>query len=251
MSNFISVRLPFILYLVITAFIMGGCSTNSVISDVPSVDAENNSGIGIEVKTVGQLTWINNPLPVSIVYFSKVCNSGEKCDHDLYTSNYAKDGRLYFLNVPTGDYEAVAASTIFGNGDSKNVYVVYFPEKIIKQSRVSVVKGGLAYAGSYLLTLANNICLGEADEAQIYYAEIIEPGTNKCGVLKMIAGKTYEKAKKGEMQYLPGVGFILTGSNITHFRGIIKDATRDRASEDKFISKARDDLSRGGWLLQP
>lgn len=224
------------------------------IVEVPKVDAAYASGIGIEVKTIGGLSWWSDtPKEVGTVYFAKTCETKAEtaeCDNNLYPSNYAKEGRLYFLNVPPGDYEAVAASTVVGSGNDQSSCFTYFPVEMTRQSRVSISKGKLSYAGTYVLTMSRGICPNEADEAQVFYAEKIEPGTAKCGLVKEIIGKISDKIRKGDFFVMLGQVYT-TGGYTYHYRGSIKEAIHDQAHEDDFLAKAKADLSSGGWLLQP
>lgn len=238
------------LLVVIPLLLLGGCAETPRIVEVPKVDAADASGIGIEVKTIGGSSWSSAPKEVSAVYFAKVCETKADCDGSLYPSNYAKEGRLYFLNTAMGDYEAVAASTVLGSGKDQSSFFTYFPVEMVRQSRVSVSKGKLAYAGSYVLTMSRGVCPNEADETQVFYAEKIEPGTAKCGLVNEIVGKISDKMRKGDFFVMLGQVYT-TGGYTYHYRGSIKEAIHDQAHEDAFLAKARADLSSGGWHLQP
>lgn len=140
------------------------------------------------------------------------------------------------MNVPPGDYAAVAAfytkkavpAAPAQPGFSVSVsmgrtsYTTYFPNELVEQTRVSVGKGQLVFAGSYVVSTSTG--LSEADPIQLHYAEVIAPGAAKSGI-----------------------GHVFSFSGNYHYRGSIHESKRDDDAKSEFLLKAREDLAEGGW----
>jgi hypothetical protein len=167
-------------------------------------------------------------------------------------SNHSRDGRVYLLNVPPGDYVAVAAFTAkrppsapdygrlcttseIASAQACYEYYSYFPKDLIELTRVSVGRGQFAFAGSYVID--NTPGLGNADPVQLHYAEVIAPGVRNMGPGETIREAAVEALAK--RRDFPGHAF--------HYRGSVHEAGRDDNARSEFLVKARQDLTEGGW----
>jgi hypothetical protein len=243
-------ELRFLVLMLLTLVVAAGCAT---VPAVPNVESVDSSGIGIEV-------WLNFPhgfskRGASVVYFTRFGADQEGREETVYASNYQKDGRVYLLNVPPGDYVAVAAALVAHGSKPltdlsnlpKDIQFVYFPQELVNQTRVLVDKGQFAYAGSYVIDASYGICAGVADDIQIHYAERFEPGTSKCGI-KQLLGQTSRMVLKGNFVIVGGHIFS-TADVLTHYRGSIHDANWDEHNKIEFFRKAQGDLAEGGWRI--
>lgn len=206
-----------------------GCATPM---PVPKLEQQESSAVGMAVKTRAPLGWPTEE--PQVVFFVKLDGDRGIRQLSIMRSNYAKDGRIYLLNVPPGDYAAVAsfyaknpipaAPAQPGLSVSVSIgrtgYTTYFPEELVEQTRVSVGKGQFVFAGSYVVS--TSVGLTEADPIQLHYAEVIAPGIPKSGVGHMFSGDY-------------------------HYRGSIHESKRDDDAKSEFLMKAREDLAKGGW----
>jgi len=174
------------------------------------------------------------------VYFARRCTPPEPCDSNIYISNYAKDGRLYWLDAPPGEYVAVATS--FRQFADPNNYIVYFPEDVIQKTRVRVDKGSFNYLGDYTLDMFLGVCPDKADKSQLLYAELFAPNTPKCGFMNIIGSKLASTPVVfiGNQAYAAGGGDY-------HYRGTLRQFGRDSTLLHDFISSAGKDLEGKGW----
>jgi hypothetical protein len=70
-----------------------------------------------------------------------------------------------------------------------DLYIVYFPNEVIEASLVQAVPGGIAFAGSYVLSTSIGLCADTSEAVQLKYAEGIDPSLPKCGLVKSTLGK--------------------------------------------------------------
>jgi hypothetical protein len=199
---------------------------------IPKVEQPESSAVGIAVKTRAPFGWPTEE--PRVVFFVRVDNERDIRQPSILRSNYAKDGRVYLLNVPPGEYAAVASfyakkpipAAPVQPGFSVSVsmgrtgYTTYFPKELVEQTRVSVGKGQFVFAGSYVVS--TSVGLSEADQIQLHYAEVIAPGASKSGIGHMFSGDY-------------------------HYRGSIHEAKRDDNTKNEFLMKAKVDLAEGGW----
>ncbi len=229
--------LRFLIPVLFTLLIAAGCAT---VPAVPKAENKSSSGIGIAIRLIGLLK-----IPTydaDVVYFAKACADQERCEETVYASNYAKDGRVYWLNAPPGDYVAIAAS--FAVLNAPDTYITYFPKKLINLTRVNVEMGKFVYAGNYVFDTSIGVCPGDADETQVYYAERFEPGSPKCGLLK----PTLSKIAKLQVIFVGSHAFPI-GGHMYHYRGSIHEASRDDSHEKDFLMRAQGDIAEGGWRI--
>ena len=234
---------PLVLFLI--ALVLNGCSTAPVATSPRPQEAEEMSGsaIGIEIRVLGPVGYSSTD--ADTVYFIRRCNHHFNCDEKPYVSHYAKDGRVYLLNPPVGDYEAVATSfTRTGVLSEPNVYITYLSTDAVRQTLVSVGKGQLIFAGSYVIGTSLGVCPGKADETQLSFAAQFEPNTPKCGYLQRNSGQPVWK----DNLFVSGKADPASTA-FYHYSGAIKEMDRDRTSEIDFLEKARADLENIGWRL--
>jgi hypothetical protein len=209
-----------ILLALLFSLLLSGCATPL---PVPKLEQQETSGIGISVKIRTPIGWSTEE--PHVVYFIKLDDKGDIQQRTVIPSNYAKDGRVYLLNVAPGDYAAVAAwyskqmpsavpvqpgfSVSFNPAGAiaAGGWSTYFPKELIEQTRVSVGKGQFVFAGSYVL---NTSVFGKEDPLQAHYA--------------------YEVISRG-----------------VKWLGSIREAKYDDTARTEFLIKAREDLAEGGW----
>jgi hypothetical protein len=214
--------------------LIGGCAT----LPVPKLQQADSSGIGISLRIRAPIKWFSRE--PDTVYFVKTDADGGLRQIQLIRSNYAKEGRVYFLNLPPGSYAAVAAvfsqtqgpspvpvgppppgisvNVVVGGG--RTGYTTYFPKELIEQTLVTVRKGELVFMGHYVIDQSPG--LSEADPIQLHFAEVIAPGATKSGI-----------------------GHFF--SSDYHYRGSIHEARHDDETRSEFLARAREDLAAGGW----
>lgn len=219
------------------SLVTAGCAT---LPAVPKMEGQASAAVGIAVKVIGPLKFPT--YNADVVYFTKVCADRKQCDTTVYSSNYARDGRVYWLNAPPGNYAAIAAS--FSVLNAPDVYIVYFPQKLIDLAQVHPEAGKLVYAGDYVLGSSIGVCPGDADDVQLSYAEQFEPGSPKCGLFKSTMGKL----AKSQVVFVGAHAYPIGGYKY-HYRGAIHEANRDPAHEKNFLMSAREDLADGGWQI--
>lgn len=224
---------PYVLLTFLLA--LSACAT----TPAPIQANQDSSGIGLSVKVVNSMI-VPITYKADAVYFAKRCAPPESCDSTIYISNYAKDGRIYWLDVPPGEYVAVATS--FRQFADPNNYITYFPEEIIQKTVVRVEKGKFIYLGDYSFDMFLGICPDKADQSQVRYAELFAPNTAKCGFMNIVGSKLASTPVVfiGNQAYAAGGGDY-------HYRGTIRQFGRDNTLLNEFISNARKDLEGKGW----
>lgn len=221
--------------MLLAAGLVAGCATRAV---VPSPADADSAGTGIEVTLRGPLG-----LPTydaDVVHFARVDPETARVGTSLLSTSHTRAGRAYLLDVPPGEYVAVAATfSVLGAPDR---YVTYFPAALVDATRTRVVPGRLAYAGRYVVAMSIGVCAGEADEGQVRLAEVFEPGMPKCGLVESVLDKlSRTRVAPGGVAKPPAGGFTY------HYRGILVSTVRDDASETAFAKQAVRDLGDAGW----
>lgn len=208
----------------------------------PIQSKQESAGIGLSVRVINSMI-VPITYNADVVYFSKNCSPSESCDKNIYISNYAKDGRVYWLDAPPGEYVAVATS--FRQFTDPNNYITYFPEEIIQKTLVHVENGKFVYLGDYTFDMFLGVCPDKADASQLRYAELFSPGIAKCGFFKIIG----EKLASTPVIFIGNQAYAAGGGDF-HYRGVIRQANRENALMREFIAKARKDLEAKGWDSQ-
>lgn len=223
------ILLPFLLAL-------SACAASGT---VPIQSAAESAGVGVSVKVINSTI-----LPVTYnadaVYFSRYCAPSEPCDSNVYISSYAKDGRIYWLDAPPGEYVAVAAA--FRLFADPNTYITYFPDAIVRKTRMRVEKGVFVYLGDYKFEMFLGVCPDKADASQLHYAELFAPGVEKCGFFKIIGAKI----SSTPVIFIGNHAYAAGGGDF-HYRGEIRQAGQDDALMLEFVARARKDLQARGW----
>lgn len=214
--------------------LLSGCASAPT---VPVQARPESSGVGLSVKVISSMI-VPVTYKADVVYFVRHC--APLCDGNIYISNYAKEGRIYWLDAPPGEYVAVATS--FRLFADPNNYITYFPEEIIQKTRVRVEKGQFVYLGDFTLDMDLGLCPDKADASQLRYAEQFAPGTAKCGFLKIIG----EKFASTPMIFIGNQAYAAGGGDY-HYRGTIRLFERSDVLQSEFLAHARKDLQGKGW----
>lgn len=227
--------------IVLTALFLTGCV--SVSPQVPPPFEPDSAGLvmSLKVRVSGVATY-----RADIVYFVKSCpDSNERCDDSLLTSNYSKDGRIYLLNAEPGEYRAVAAAFESGLFGDNSLYFTYFPSSLVNDSATQVHPRHLAFAGSYLVAASLGVCPENAESDQLKYAELIEPGTPKCGFFKTLM----HRLGSGDYIFIGGKAYPV-GKQTFHYRGLGYEKSQTSEGVSDILESARDDLAGAGWEVQ-
>lgn len=120
--------------------------------------------------------------PALQVYFVRL---GDEVDmysaESVVPSDFSKKKQVYLLNAKPGRYVAVAAR-LEGPGTGLGMwgdYVVFFDRAMISRTEVEVTPGRIAFVGDLLVDL--KVKMSEADEAQLHYLQLVEPGAARKG----------------------------------------------------------------------
>lgn len=217
-------------------FLIAACSS---VPTVPHPDNEQASALGIFVKVrVSGLASYR----ADIVYFVRKCPANETCEEKLLPSDYAKDGRVYLLNVAPGEYRAVAAAFESGMLGDNSLYFAYFPESLRNNSAIIVRTPGFAYIGSYAVAATMGLCPDEAEPAQLKYAEMIEPETPKCGFWQPLL----HKLAKADLIFIGGKAYSV-GKQTFHYRATAYELTQSTDDVSTPVEQAQMDLGGAGW----
>lgn len=220
----------------LTRLLFVACAASVMAGAASAVDDANGAVVGISVRVRGPMSFPT--YDADTVYFVKRCEPGETCDERLHASSHATHGRAYWVDAEPGAYVAVAASfQVLGAPD---LYFVYFPSEVIEASLVQAVPGGIAFAGSYVLSTSIGLCADTAEPVQLKYAEQIDLGSPKCGLVKSTLGKLAE----GKYVIVGGKA-LPVGGYLYHYRGLAHTARRGADDEAKFLSQAPRDLADG------
>lgn len=220
----------------LAALFLTGCA--GVALSIPSPFDQGSAGlvINLKVRVSGIATY-----RADVVYFVKDCpNSSESCDR-LFSSNYAKDGRVYLLNAEPGEYRAVATAFESGMFGDSSLYFAYFPSQLSIDSATRVHPRHLADAGSYLLAASLGVCPESAEPDQLRYAALIEPGTPKCGFFNTLM----HKLGSADYIFIGGKAYSV-GKQTFHYRATAYEKQATDSPYD-FLEAARRDLAGTGW----
>ena len=178
-------------YSLVVYVLFGALATGCVTPvPVPKMEHQEASGIAISVKIKRPLGWPTDD--AQQVYFIKVDGNAGIHSSTVIQSNFEKDGMVYLLNADPGDYSAVAAwhvgtaaptaPTLPGFSITFNPaamgFTTYFPKDIVELTRVSVEKGQIACAGTYVLSTS---VFGDRDPTQSHYQSVISRGISWRG----------------------------------------------------------------------
>jgi hypothetical protein len=224
--------------LVFSALLITGCASITPLIPTP-IDSESAGlVIDLKVRVLGLATY-----RVDSVYFVKSCSDSDKtCNGYLITSNYAKEGRVYLLNAEPGEYRAVAVAFESGVFGDNSLYLTYLPSSLTNESAVQVLPRRLANAGSYLVSATSGVCPDSAESSQLKHAEMIEPGTPKCGIFKTLM----HKLGGGDYLIVGGKAYLV-GKQTYHYRGTTYEKQQDSKGMSSLLESAAADLVGTGW----
>lgn len=221
--------------------LLAGCASQPVPVPPPATPHSAGLGMALKVRVSGLASYRADG-----AFFVRRCaaDAGAACTERLVASNYGKDGRLYLLNAEPGEYRAVAAAFRSGAPGDRSLYFAYFPAAMREAATVRVDPGQLAYAGSYRLAASIGLCPGQAEPAQLQYAEMLEPGTPKCGFFKTLL----HQLATGDYLFIGGTAYPV-GTQTFHYRGASFEKSTEPAEAREFRNAARRDLGGAGWVI--
>lgn len=213
------------------AIILGGCVTTQ---PIPEVSQSQSSGFGIDITLKAPIgLFTNKP---DQVYFARIDGEDGLLQQHIVRSNYAKDGRAYFLNARPGTYVAVGAffsrtmmagppqpglSITLGGG--KSGYTTYFQKEFVEQTKVTVREDEFVFMGRYVVDQSAG--LEGADAVQAHYKNVIAPGAT-TSIFGMALG--------GDL----------------HYRGTVAERKSDDQARNDFFRNAKEDLSGSAWAAR-
>lgn len=158
---------------------------------LPAPDSEKG---GIAVTVRGRFP-LGQKSPAVQVYFVRL---GEGVDmysaESVVPSDFSKKKQVYLLNVKPGRYVAVAAR-LQSLGTLVGDYVVFFDRAMIPRTEIEVAPGRIAFMGDLFVDL--KVKLSEADEAQMHYLRLVEPGAARMGFT--LRALSHEYMYRGEL----------------------------------------------------
>lgn len=192
-----------------------GCAT---VPTVPTPSDSRRAGIGISITIRAPAAIFT--VSAARIYFVRVEGGPDTyLQENLLVSNYAHGGYVYLLDIPPGRYVAVAAGSPSSATGQRGESVTVFARDVIKLTDTTVAPGSVTFAGEYVLDTAGG--LKAADDAQLHYLSLFEPGARTISPI-MRSGKFY-------------------------YAGSLRESKRDPDSQRRFLSKALEDLESGGW----
>lgn len=213
------------------------CACATPTAGLPSGPSEALAGIAIAVRFHPPLGPTHD---AETVYFVPLDSAGQSIDARLIESNWASDGYVYLLNVPPGQYVAVAgAFKIMGS-----TYVTYFSKALSESTRTEARTNNITFSGRYLVSSKIGVCTEAADEVQNRFAQFLAPNEPKCGVLRM----ALHQIGTHPAVVLSGTLFTLGGSTY-HYRGDAMPASTDPESERQSFIQSSSGLQARGWNL--
>lgn len=218
---------------IVTILLLSGCKS----VPPPEPLASNSSMIALAVTNRAPIKLFSNS-PDRVYFVRLEEGDSPNTATSLVPSNYAKGNYIYLLNAEPGRYAAVASmrvqqrmaapaapssglSVTFGSA-SKSTYTSYFAEDLIEMTQVTVTPGTVNVIGEYTVDDAK---LKDADNAQLHYYRLIEPGAEKNrGLLALFSAEL-----------------------AISYRGSLHEVKRDAEAEAKFLAAAKKHLGDTGW----
>ena len=237
----------------VTSFLVGCASTPSSLPAPPGVTAAAVT-IRVDLRLPLQ-AWLKSADAVATtVYFVKDCPpSDPPCDEKLIPSNHESGGRVYLLNAEPGEYRPVAAAyetaVYYVIGASHVVNVVYFPDALVSDTGVQVQAGRLSDAGHHRVQAVHEVCAATADPGQLRYAELMEPGVRKCGLLENLIDSLRHPLRGLTSPLVIGNKAYPAATGANHFRGVSYETLRG-APDAQALEEARKELEGAGWSFE-
>lgn len=216
-------RLRGLLLLLVVGMSLGACATMDL---VPSPERPEVSGLAIEVALSAPIAVFADD--AQVVYFVRLDGAEGLQRSAVIPSTLATGGRAYLLNVPAGEYAAVAARAgtatpggiTLGTPDMNRTLTV-FSSEIVEGTRVSVEPGRFAFMGR--LDVDSSVGFDEADPTQLYYLDVLAPGAAKS----------------------TGGQILSVGDN--QYPGTLGELQRDEATLSALRESAAEDIADSGW----
>jgi len=213
----------------LAALLLSACATSYV---VPRPSTPESVGLAIAVK-------VNPPIGFfgtapNTVYFVRLDGAESLERGTVIASTMEIGGLAYLLNVPAGEYAAVASTEAkeiqtaqpppggvsIGLARTSH-YSTFYSREIVESTRVTVQPGRFAFIGR--LVVDTSVGLSSADPTQLHYISLLAPGA---------ATSTFGQiASVGNYQYAGGLGEI----------------QRDAGTLNELRTRAAKDLAGGGW----
>lgn len=181
---------------------LAGCATS-----VPINDRQNPTGVGVHITVRAPIRIFTGT--AETVYIVSVDSNGNLNNSKYYRSNFSRGGRVYFLNVESGEYAIAGASIRLG--------MTYLTVNSIKKTRFKVLDGHFTFIGNVVLD--DQLNLDGVDLSQANLSNLNSTGAG---------------------------GFWLY-ANENFYGGEIFKIDNSMESRNKFIEKAKKDLAGGGW----
>jgi hypothetical protein len=179
-------------------FVLGAslCFSAACTTPPPPPLKADSAIVGVRVATTAPLGLGSQD--AEQVYFVRMDASGKFSGEQVIPSNYASDGYVFLLNAEPGTYAAVASQKTatssagmgapVGGGFSAGVgvtitvdMVTYMPEAVITHTIVDVKPGTAAFMGEFVIDQHTDF--EEADELQLHYYRLMQPGNEGKSVL--------------------------------------------------------------------
>ena len=216
---------------------LAGCA-----SATPAPSAPDSAGIAIGV-TVRPPARMFSQEPEQVLFVRLAGEGDSFTSGELMPSNYASGGYLYLLNAPPGTYVAVTcfkdmepvpatpeapahsgihASVSFQPGQTN--YTTYFPEQMIRETRITVQPGQIAFMGNF--TVDQDLGLKDADPTQReYYARFGGRDESESFLANALGGDY-------------------------HYRGTLHASDHGAAARAEFVESTNNRLVEAGWKAQ-
>ena len=237
----------------LVANILVGCASTP---PLPAPHGVNAAALTIRVDLRLPLQdWLKSADAVATaVYFVKDCPpSDPPCDDRLIPSNHESRGRVYLLNAEPGEYRPVAAAyqsdVYYVIGAAHVVNVVYFPDALVSSSGVQVQAGRLSDAGYHRVHAVQEVCATTADPGQLRYAELMEPGVRKCGLLGILTDSMRRSLRSVTNPLVIGNKAYPAGTGANHFCGVSYETLRV-APDAQALEESRKELEGAGWSFE-
>ncbi|MFI5304929.1 MAG: hypothetical protein ACHQYP_09070 [Nitrospiria bacterium] len=215
----------------IFALTMMALSACAEFQPVPKSFDQQSSAIGISLEVRGPAKL--NTIKMDMVYFIRLDEKDLPYNKkEVIQSNYSSSDSFYFLNAQPGRYAVVAASSYIERGGNTNglpnstSYRVFFPKNLINKSVVTVTPGSFNFIGAY--TVGTSLGLGDADEAQLHYSNILQPE----GAVSM--GNNLFSS-------------MLVGGMSVTYTANLKNFNLNKETEKAFLGITEKNLKAAGW----
>ena len=238
----------------LVAVLLLGCASTPSPLPVPHGVAAAAIMIRVDLRLPLQ-AWLNSEDAVATtVYFVKDCPpSDSPCDEKLIPSNHESQGRVYLLDAEPGEYRPVAAAyktaVYYGIGSVHYVNIVYLPDALVSNTGVQVEAGRVSDAGYYRVHAVHEVCATTADPGQLRYAELMDPGVSKCGLLNTLFDSLRHPLRGFTSTLVIGGKAYPAATGANHFSGVSYETLRG-APDAEALEEAYKELEKAGWSFQ-